>query len=115
MGGVSLYGAGMTRTGMAGLILLLAACGGGEGGGLAERDPKGAEACSKLAEAFENKNDTDAAIQGSTEAGAAADQSETPAIKAATIDLAGTLVADPEAMVEACRAEGVDMPDVPSS
>jgi hypothetical protein len=102
---------------MVALVLVLAACGGGDGGagGLAERDPKGAEACAKLAEAFENRNDTDAAVRGSTEAGAAADQSKTPSIKAATIDLAGTIVADPEAMVQACRAEGVDMPDVPSS
>lgn len=103
----------MTRTGLVGLVLLLAACGGGEGGGLGERDPKGADACSSLASAFENKDDTDAAIQGSEDAAAAAGQADTQAIKNAVIDVAGTKYADPEAMVEACRAEGVDMPDVP--
>jgi hypothetical protein len=103
----------MTRLGLVGLALVLAGCGGGSDG-LAERDPKGAEACQELAEAFENKDDTQAAIEGSMRAGAAAEQAETQSIRNATIDLAGEAAADPEAMVDACRDEGVDMPDVPS-
>jgi hypothetical protein len=95
------------------LALLLAGCGGG-GDGLAGRDPNGARACEELAQAFENKDDTDAAIRGSFASGEAASQSSTPAIKDATIDVGGELAADPEAMVAACRAEGVDIPDVPS-
>jgi ribosomal protein L18 len=102
----------MRRTGLVGAVLLLAACGGG--GDLADSDPKGAEACQALAQAFEDRNDTDAAIAGSQKAGEAASQAETQAIREATIDLAGTQVADPEAMVDACRDAGVEMPDVPS-
>lgn len=94
-------------------VAFVAACGGG-GDGLADRDPNGAQACRALAEAFENKDDTEAAIQGSTDAGAAAENAETPEIRDATIDLAGTKVADPQAMVDACRDAGVEMPDVPS-
>jgi ABC-type phosphate/phosphonate transport system substrate-binding protein len=92
---------------------LLAACGGGSD--LAERDPKGAEACQQLGEAFENRDDAERAIAGSMRAGAAAEQAETESIRNATIDLGGEVAADPEAMVEACRGEGVDMPDVPNN
>jgi hypothetical protein len=91
--------------------LALTACGGG--GDLAERDPLGAQACESLAEAFENKDDTDAAIAGSMNSGEAALKATTQSIKDATIDLGGDTAADPDAMVKACRAEGVDMPDVP--
>jgi hypothetical protein len=114
MDGLSLYGAGMRRrTGLVALVLLAAGCSGG-GDALAERDPKGAEACDALAQAFRDKNNTDAAIAGSAKAGAAADQSTTPAIKAATIDLAGTKVADPQALRQACVDAGVDVPEVPA-
>jgi ABC-type glycerol-3-phosphate transport system substrate-binding protein len=95
------------------LAVMLTACGGG-GSDLADTDPNGAEACEKLAQAFEDKNDTDKAIQGSMDAAEAAEEATTASIRDAVIDLAGTKAADPEAMVDACRAEGVDMPDVPS-
>ncbi len=93
-------------------LAILVGCGGG-GEGLSDRDPNGARACEQLAEAFKNKDDTQAAIRGSFASGEAASQANTPAIKDATIDVGGDLAADPEAMVAACRAEGVDMPDVP--
>lgn len=97
------------------VAVLLGGCGGGGGEGLADTDAKGAEACSALAQAFENKDDTAKAIEGSKRAGAAAAEASTPAIRDATLDLAGTQVADPQEMVSACRAAGVDMPDVPGS
>ena len=95
------------------LGLTLTACGGGAAADLADSDPNGAEACSQLAGAFENKDDTSAAIKGSFASGKAATQSTTPAIKAAVLDVGGDPAADPEKMVAACKAAGVDMPDVP--
>ncbi len=93
--------------------ICLTACGGGSDD-LSERDPNGAQACKSLTTAFENKDDTDAAITNSLNSGKSALKAKTQAIKDATIDLGGDTAADPDAMVKACRAEGVDMPDVPS-
>jgi hypothetical protein len=95
-------------------LVLLAACSSG-GGNLAKTDPKGAEACSELAAAFKNKDNTDEAVAGSMRAGAAAVDAKTDAIRAAVIDLGGDKAADPEKMHDACVAAGVSMPDVPSS
>ncbi len=92
--------------------IVVTACGGS--GDLAERDPLGAQSCESLAKAFENKDDTDAAITNSLNSGKSALKAKTQAIKDATIDLGGDTAADPDAMVKACRAEGVDMPNVPS-
>lgn len=98
------------------LVALLTGCGGSGGGSdLADKDAKGAEACAALAQAFENKDDTSKAIEGSKRAGTAAAEASTQAIRDATLDLAGTRVADPQGMVTACRDAGVEMPDVPGS
>lgn len=94
-------------------LFLLAGCGGSTSDGLASTDSKGAEACSAMRQAFQDKNDTAKAIEGSKKAGAAAQQASTGDIKAAVVDLVGTTVADPAKLVAACRAAGVDMPDVP--
>lgn len=91
--------------------LTLAACGGGSS--LADTDPKGAEACSQLADAFANKDDTSAAIRGSFASGKAAGEAKTAAIREAVLDVGGSSAADPGPMVAACRAAGVEMPDVP--
>lgn len=101
----------MTRTLAAVLFALtLTACGDYD---LAEDDPKGAEACSLLAEALRNEDDTAAALLSSFASGAAASEAKTPTIREAVVDVGGSLKADPVKMVAACRTAGVTMPDVP--
>lgn len=101
----------MTRLLAAVLVALtLTACGGES---LAERDPKGAQACSRLADALRNKDDTAAALLDSFASGDAAREAKTVGIREAVVDVGGSLKADPLRMVSACRTAGVTMPDVP--
>ena len=102
----------MTRILAAALLaaLTVTACGGAD---FAERDPKGAEACSRMADALRNKDDPAAALLDSFASGEAASQAKTVTIRDAVVDVAGTLKADPVKMVTACRTAGVTMPDVP--
>lgn len=100
----------MTRTLAAVLIALtLTACGGYD---LAEEDPKGAQACSLLADSLRNK-DAAAATLDAFASGAAASEAKTVTIREAVVDLGGSPKADPVKMVAACRTAGVSMPDVP--
>ncbi|MFC6009122.1 hypothetical protein [Angustibacter luteus] len=99
-------------------LMLVSACGGGSSGGgsdLSKSDPKGAEACTALADAFKHKDDTDAAVAGVMKSGAAAAQAKTDAIRAAVVDLGDDKGADAQKMHDACVDAGMDMPDVPSS
>lgn len=93
-------------------MLLLAACGGGSDP-LAD-DPNGARACDSLAQAFQDKDDQDAAVAGALEAGEAAEQSTTEAISSTVNDVAGMPLADAQQLRDACVDAGVDMPEVPS-
>lgn len=99
----------MTRTLAAFIVAFtLTACGDYD---LAESDPKGAEACSLLADALRNKDDRPAALLDSFASGEAASKAKTPTIREAVVDVAGSLKADPVKMVAACRTAGVTMPD----
>lgn len=89
------------------VFLALTGCGGGER--LADRDPAGARACSELAKAIEA---TDGAVAHAYASGEAALESTTPAIRAAAVQLPGHTWAHAGRMLDACRAEGVEMPDV---
>lgn len=102
-------GSGLLQFGpAAALAVALAAC---SSDSLVDRDPSGARACSLLAEAF---GDRDAAVERVYAAGEAALESTTPDIRAATVQVAGDTWAHAGRMVEACRAQGVDMPEGPS-
>ncbi len=94
------------------VALALTACG---GEGLAERDPKGAEACARLADSLRNKDDPAAALLDSFAAGQAASEAKTVGIREAVVDVGGSLKAVPLRMVAACRTAGVKMPDAPEA
>lgn len=96
----------------AALALALPACASSAEQEFAERDPHGARACSELAEAIENP---DEAVTRAYASGEAALRSTTPQIKAATVHVLGDTWAHAGQMIQACRAEGVDMPETPTA